>query len=56
MMTLYIFQDPGTHGGNRTTCTLIPGDGVGPELVFALQQVFKVSLLSLFGRAWYAAF
>ena len=29
-------------GGNRTTCTLIPGDGVGPELVYALQEVFKV--------------
>jgi isocitrate dehydrogenase (NAD+) len=35
--------DPGTHGGNRTTCTLIPGDGVGPELVYALQEVFKAA-------------
>lgn len=36
-------SDPGTHGGNRTTCTLIPGDGVGPELVYALQEVFKAA-------------
>lgn len=25
----------------RTTCTLIPGDGVGPELVYSVQEVFK---------------
>lgn len=35
--------DPGALGGNRTTCTLIPGDGVGPELVYALQEVFKAA-------------
>ncbi|XP_065174337.1 probable isocitrate dehydrogenase [NAD] subunit beta, mitochondrial [Atheta coriaria] len=25
----------------RTKCTLIPGDGVGPELIYAVQEVFK---------------
>lgn len=33
----------GTPTGNRTTCTMIPGDGVGPELVYALQEVFKAA-------------
>lgn len=28
---------------NRATCTLIPGDGVGPELVYSLQEVFKAA-------------
>ncbi|XP_017142869.1 isocitrate dehydrogenase [NAD] subunit beta, mitochondrial [Drosophila miranda] len=32
-----------TYGANRTTCTLIPGDGVGPEIVYALQEVFKAA-------------
>lgn len=27
----------------RTTCTLIPGDGVGPELVYSVQEVFKAA-------------
>lgn len=27
----------------RTKCTLIPGDGVGPELVVAVQDVFKAA-------------
>lgn len=27
---------------NRVKCTLIPGDGVGPELVYSVQEVFKV--------------
>ncbi|EDV54208.1 isocitrate dehydrogenase [NAD] subunit beta, mitochondrial [Drosophila erecta] len=31
------------YGANRTTCTLIPGDGVGPELVYSLQEVFKAA-------------
>ncbi|KAL9894247.1 isocitrate dehydrogenase [NAD] subunit beta, mitochondrial isoform 1-T1 [Glossina fuscipes fuscipes] len=39
--TATLNTDPGAHGGNRTTCTLIPGDGVGPELVQCLQEVFK---------------
>lgn len=26
----------------RIKCTLIPGDGVGPELVYSVQEVFKV--------------
>lgn len=29
--------------GGRTKCTLIPGDGVGPELVYSVQELFKVS-------------
>lgn len=29
--------------GTRVKCTLIPGDGVGPELVHSVQQVFKAS-------------
>ncbi|XP_068625583.1 isocitrate dehydrogenase [NAD] subunit beta, mitochondrial isoform X2 [Battus philenor] len=27
----------------RIKCTLIPGDGVGPELVYAVQEVFKAA-------------
>ncbi|XP_035916235.1 isocitrate dehydrogenase [NAD] subunit beta, mitochondrial isoform X1 [Anopheles stephensi] len=27
----------------RITCTLIPGDGVGPELVYSVQEVFKAA-------------
>lgn len=27
----------------RTTCTLIPGDGVGPELIYSVQEVFKAA-------------
>nr|WIJ39643.1 mitochondrial isocitrate dehydrogenase [NAD] subunit beta isoform X1 [Dioryctria sylvestrella] len=27
----------------RIKCTLIPGDGVGPELVYSVQEVFKAS-------------
>ncbi|XP_070072648.1 isocitrate dehydrogenase [NAD] subunit beta, mitochondrial [Drosophila takahashii] len=32
-----------SYGANRTTCTLVPGDGVGPELVYSLQEVFKAA-------------
>lgn len=28
---------------SRTKCTLIPGDGVGPELMYSLEQVFKAA-------------
>lgn len=27
----------------RVRCTLIPGDGVGPELVYSVQEVFKAA-------------
>ncbi|XP_019881845.1 isocitrate dehydrogenase [NAD] subunit beta, mitochondrial [Aethina tumida] len=27
----------------RVSCTLIPGDGVGPELIFSVQEVFKAA-------------
>lgn len=29
----------------RIKCTLIPGDGVGPELVYSVQEVFKVNTI-----------
>lgn len=28
---------------SRIACTLIPGDGVGPELVYSVQEVFKAA-------------
>lgn len=28
---------------SRTRCTLIPGDGVGPELMYSVQEVFKAA-------------
>lgn len=28
---------------SRIPCTLIPGDGVGPELVYSVQEVFKAA-------------
>lgn len=32
-----------TKPEGRTTCTLIPGDGVGPELIYSVQEVFKAA-------------
>lgn len=32
---------------NRVKCTLIPGDGVGPELVYSVQEVFKVTRVNV---------
>lgn len=29
--------------GGRIKCTLIPGDGVGPEMVYSVQEVFKAA-------------
>ena len=34
-----------TKYGGRTTVTLVPGDGVGPELAAITRQVFKVRWL-----------
>ncbi|CAH1641497.1 unnamed protein product [Spodoptera littoralis] len=34
-------QSSSTEG--RIKCTLIPGDGVGPELVYSVQEVFKAA-------------
>lgn len=34
---------PSSEQEGRTTCTLIPGDGVGPELVYSVQEVFKAA-------------
>lgn len=28
---------------SRVNCTLIPGDGIGPEMVYAVQEVFKAA-------------
>ncbi|KAH8383799.1 hypothetical protein KR009_010589 [Drosophila setifemur] len=36
-------NDHSHAAANRTSCTLIPGDGVGPELVYSLQEVFKAA-------------
>nr|CAD7424788.1 unnamed protein product [Timema monikensis] len=36
-------QAPVSRPEGRTTCTLIPGDGVGPELVYSVQEVFKAA-------------
>lgn len=41
---LFIFQSGIEERPDvRTTCTLIPGDGVGPELVYSVQEVFKAA-------------
>lgn len=34
---------PAARPETRTRCTLIPGDGVGPELVYSVQEVFKAA-------------
>ncbi|XP_063237308.1 isocitrate dehydrogenase [NAD] subunit beta, mitochondrial [Bacillus rossius redtenbacheri] len=36
-------QAPVSKPEGKITCTLIPGDGVGPELVYAVQEVFKAA-------------
>lgn len=36
-------QAPVSKPEGRTKCTLIPGDGVGPELVYSVQEVFKAA-------------
>ncbi|XP_046736476.1 isocitrate dehydrogenase [NAD] subunit beta, mitochondrial [Diprion similis] len=36
-------QDSGVQKEAKTKCTLIPGDGVGPELVYSVQEVFKAA-------------
>ncbi|KAH0956787.1 hypothetical protein HN011_009812 [Eciton burchellii] len=36
-------QEPTVEQQGKTKCTLIPGDGVGPELVVAVQNVFKAA-------------
>ncbi|KAK7861745.1 hypothetical protein R5R35_014376 [Gryllus longicercus] len=36
-------QAPVSKPEGRTSCTLIPGDGVGPELVYSVQEVFKAA-------------
>jgi isocitrate/isopropylmalate dehydrogenase len=35
-------QAPVSKPEGHTTCTLIPGDGVGPELLDSVIEVFKV--------------
>ena len=39
-------QAPVSKPEGRTTCTVIPGDGVGPELLYSVQEVFKVQIIS----------
>uniref|UniRef100_A0A1B6D7T9 Isocitrate dehydrogenase [NAD] subunit, mitochondrial n=1 Tax=Clastoptera arizonana TaxID=38151 RepID=A0A1B6D7T9_9HEMI len=39
----YSTQQPISRPEGRTKCTLIPGDGVGPELVYSVQEVFKAA-------------
>lgn len=41
-------QAPVSKPEGRTTCTLIPGDGVGPELLYSVQEVFKVTNQTIF--------
>jgi len=41
MWHVYFFQTVEQEG--KLKCTLIPGDGVGPELVVAVQNVFKAA-------------
>ncbi|KAJ0170816.1 hypothetical protein K1T71_013588 [Dendrolimus kikuchii] len=36
-------MQPNANKEGRIKCTLIPGDGVGPELVYAVQEVFKAA-------------
>ncbi|KAK4003092.1 hypothetical protein OUZ56_004874 [Daphnia magna] len=36
-------QAPVSKPEGRTKCTLIPGDGVGPELLYSVQEVFKAA-------------
>ncbi|XP_012255659.2 isocitrate dehydrogenase [NAD] subunit beta, mitochondrial [Athalia rosae] len=36
-------QDATIAQETKTKCTLIPGDGVGPELVYSVQEVFKAA-------------
>lgn len=36
-------QDPVSRPVGKKTCTLIPGDGVGPELTHAVKEVFKAA-------------
>merc|ERR1711973_198823 len=36
-------QAPVSKPEGRTSCTLIPGDGVGPGLLYSVQEVFKAA-------------
>lgn len=36
-------QTPNKSKEGRITCTMIPGDGVGPELMYSVQEVFKAA-------------
>ncbi|XP_026322898.1 isocitrate dehydrogenase [NAD] subunit beta, mitochondrial isoform X2 [Hyposmocoma kahamanoa] len=36
-------NQPNANKEGRIKCTLIPGDGVGPELVYSVQEVFKAA-------------
>ncbi|KAM3960641.1 isocitrate dehydrogenase [NAD] subunit beta, mitochondrial isoform 1-T1 [Aphomia sociella] len=36
-------MQPNANKEGRIKCTLIPGDGVGPEMVYSVQEVFKAA-------------
>lgn len=40
------------EGAERKLVTLIPGDGVGPELVGAVKHVFRLVLLTFYVRLY----
>lgn len=41
MYTIVILQPPPAKYGGRHTVTLIPGDGIGPELLNHVREVFR---------------
>lgn len=42
-----MFQPPPAKYGGRHTVTLIPGDGIGPELLSHVREVFRLVRLKL---------
>lgn len=42
MYTIVILQPPPAKYGGRHTVTLIPGDGIGPELLNHVREVFRL--------------
>lgn len=38
-----MFQPPPAKYGGRHTVTLIPGDGIGPELLNHVREVFRLA-------------
>lgn len=42
MYTIAMLQPPPAKYGGRHTVTLIPGDGIGPELLNHVREVFRL--------------